>query len=267
MRQSYGSNANQFGDLTLPAEVGAGPVPVVVLIHGGFWRTGYGLDLMEPLVPSLVESGYAVWNIEYRRVGGGEQGGGGYPATFDDAADAIDLLTELPAEVRNRLDLDRVATVGHSAGGHLAVWLASRSSLPEGSSWSGPAVEPVLAVSQAGVLDLERCVADGVGGSACSDLLGVGADGATSAEFVDRLRVASPAAMLPVDARVVAVHGSADRIVPLNQSESYVATAREVGVAAEVMVIENADHFSVIDPAHPAWLAVLDALSNEFSSS
>ena len=94
VRISYGTDSNQFGDLTVPDV--DGPAPVVVLIHDGFWRTGFGLDLMDPLVPTLIERGYAVWNIEYRRIGGGPQGGGGYPETFDDAAASIDALATLP---------------------------------------------------------------------------------------------------------------------------------------------------------------------------
>jgi len=261
MRETYGDDANQFGDLTLPADIGADPLPVVVLIHGGFWRTGFGLELMEPLVPSLVDEGYAVWNVEYRRVGVGPEGGGGYPETFDDLAAAIDRLQSLSEQAGGRLDLNRVVTVGHSAGGHLAAWLSSRTSLSEDSAWAVPAVAPVLAVSQAGVLDLERCVADGVGGTACRDLLGSG-DG-----LEDRIAVASPAALLPIEARVVAVHGSADPIVPLDQSSGYVDDAVAAGSPAELRVIKGADHFDVIDPSHPAWLAVLDVLADELGSA
>jgi len=261
MRTTYGDDRNQFGDLTLPAASTAGPVPVVVLIHGGFWRTGFGSELMEPLVPSLVEAGYAVWNIEYRRVGSGPEGGGGFPQTFDDVAAAVDQLVPLSDQAGGRLDLTRVATVGHSAGGHLAAWLVSRPSLPADSPWADPAVVPVLAVSQAGVLDLERCVAEGVGGTACRDLLGPGVG------LEDRIAAASPAALLPVDARVVAVHGSADSVVPPDQSARYVADALDAGSTAELRVIDGADHFDVIDPTHEAWLTVLDALADESGSA
>lgn len=262
VRYEYGDDANQFGDLTLPFD-GDRAVPVVVLIHGGFWRTGFGLDLMEPLVPSLVGAGYAVWNVEYRRVGRGPDGGGGYTATFDDLAAAIDLLAALPAETRNRLDLDRVATVGHSAGGHLAGWLASRTSLPSGAAWSAPGVAPVIVVSQAGVLDLERCIADGVGGTACRDLL-LGGD--ESNGLTDRIALTSPAALVPISARVVAVHGTGDTIVPLDQSTGYVADAQATGMDAELMAIDGADHFDMINPAHPAWSTVLNVLVDQFGS-
>lgn len=256
VRYEYGAGPSQYAELTVPT--GAGPHPVVVLIHGGFWRTGFGIDLMVPLVPSLVAAGFAVWNIEYRRVGGGSEGGGGWPGTFDDVATAIDLLADLPDDVRARLDLDRVATVGHSAGGHLAVWLASRPNLPVDSPWADPAVTPQLTIPQAGVLDLARCIADSVGGTACPDLLG-------NDDIDARIALGSPAALLPIDATVVAIHGDRDTIVPPNQSEGYVADAVAVGTDASVIIVGGADHFSNIDPADPAWLAVLGELTGRLA--
>ena len=122
VRITYGEQPQQFADLYLPADE-ATP-PVVVLIHGGFWRAQYGLDLMVPLAEDLADAGYAVWNIEYRRVG---QPGGGWPGTLDDVAAAVDELTAVTAT--HPLDLDRVAIVGHSAGGHLALWAAGRPAI------------------------------------------------------------------------------------------------------------------------------------------
>ena len=113
----YGDSPEQFATLAVPAT--PGPHPVVVLIHGGFWRAAYGLDLMEPLAADLVRRGYAAWNIEYRRVG---QPGGGWPGTLEDVAAAIDKLADLADDAD--LDLTRVSVVGHSAGGHLALWAA-----------------------------------------------------------------------------------------------------------------------------------------------
>lgn len=258
MRIDYGDNANQFGDLTLPDT--SDPAPVVVLIHGGFWRTGFGLGLMEPLVPSLVGAGYAVWNVEYRRVGAGSEGGGGYPGTFDDLAAAIDALAEMPGAIVDAIDLERVATVGHSAGGHLAAWLASRSALPTDAPWSSPVVRPILAVSQAGVLDLDQCIAEGVGGTACADLLG-------GEDLARRIELTSPVALVPIGAEVVAIHGTADRIVPINQSEAYVIAASATGQSAVLRSIDGADHFAMIDPGHAAWSAVLATLADEFGGT
>ncbi|WP_214407225.1 alpha/beta hydrolase, partial [Pseudonocardia lacus] len=129
VRLDYGGHPSQFGELTLPA--GDGPVRgVVVIVHGGFWRQAYGLELGRPLAEDLVGAGLAVWNIEYRRVGGD----GGWTATFDDVAAAVDLLAG-PAQdaAGGRLTLDRVVAVGHSAGGHLAGWAAARPGLPAGA--------------------------------------------------------------------------------------------------------------------------------------
>ena len=167
IRSACGLDANQFGGLGLP--VGAGPHPVVILIHGGFWRARFGLDLMDGLAEDLAARGIASWNIEYRRVG---QPGGGCPGTLWDVAQAADHLAHLAA--RHRLDLTRLVALGHSAGGQLALWLAARrrlpaSALPDGSPAVAPAVAPLTAgasptcpvvgaISLAGVVDLARII-------------------------------------------------------------------------------------------------------------
>ena len=251
-RIEYGDHTDAYGELWLPAaDADTPPAPVVVLVHGGFWRDGFFLDLMDPLIPSLLERGYAVWNIEYRRVGAG----GGYPSTFEDVASAVDRLAEMSGGGAASIDLDRVAVVGHSAGGHLAVWAAGRSSLPAGSVGADPVVRPVLAVAQAGVLDLVGCAERGVGGMACVDLVGAG-----PADDPERYAMASPTEMMPFDAVVVAVHGELDRIVPPSQAVTFVDRAVAVGMDATYMPISDADHFSNLDPRHAAWSAVLEAL-------
>ena len=248
-RLTYGDHDEAYGDLWLP-EPAPGPVAVVILVHGGFWQQEYGLDLMDPLAASLSETGYAAWNIEYRRVGGG----GGYPQTFDDVAAAVDHLAVLGDD---RLDLDRVAVVGHSAGGHLAAWIASRPVLPDDAPWADPAVRPVIAVSQAGVLDLVGCAREDLGGGACPAFLGGSPD-----EQPDRYALASPLELVPIDVPVVALHGTDDRIVPLSQSRRYVEAATAAGDPAELVIIDGANHFEVIDPEHEAWRAVLDRLAD-----
>ena len=246
-RISYGDHDEAYADLWLPA-VADGPVAVVVLVHGGFWRQQYALDLMDPLAASLTDAGYAAWNIEYRRI----DGRGGFPETFDDVAAAVDHLATLDDV---RLDLDRVAVVGHSAGGHLAAWITSRHVLPADARWSDPAVRPVVAFPQAGVLDLGECARTGLGSGACVSLLGGGPD-----DRPDRYALTSPQALLPVSTPVIAVHGTDDDIVPLSQSRAYVDAATAAGDPAELVVVDGADHFDVIDPGHDAWQAVLDRL-------
>lgn len=250
-RLTYGDHDDAFGDLWLPSG-GSGPFPAVVLVHGGFWRAQFALDLMDGLASSIAAAGWAAWNIEYRRVGAG----GGYPETFDDVAAAVDHLAgaDLP------VDLDRVAIVGHSAGGHLAAWAASRGSLVPGTDWADPLVRPGLAVPQAGVLDLVDCAERAVGGTACPDLVGGGPD-----EVPERYARTSPALLLPTDATVVAVHGTADTIVPLRQSERYVAAVEAAGGRASLRTVDGADHFDVIDPDHEAWAGVLEELDRFLS--
>jgi acetyl esterase/lipase len=245
-RIDYGTHPSQFGELTLPA---GEPRGVVVVVHGGFWRRRYGLELGRPLAADLATAGYAAWNVEYRRVGGD----GGWPATFTDTAAAVDLLAgPLQEAAGGRLPLDRVVAVGHSAGGHLAAWLAARPGLPPDVPGAGPQVRLRGVVSQAGVLDLVDAHTRGVGGGAVSDLLGGGPH-----EVPDRYALASPIARLPLGVPVVCVHGTADANVPIRQSERFVAAA---GNAAELVTLPGADHFAVIDPATEAWRVCRDAV-------
>ncbi|WP_243418285.1 alpha/beta hydrolase family protein [Actinomycetospora cinnamomea] len=243
---TYGPDPAQFGVLHLPP--GTGPVPVAVVVHGGYWRAAYGLDLGTPLAVDLTNRGVAAWNIEYRRVGAG----GGWPATFTDVAAAVDLLTaEVQEAAGGRLDLDRVVLLGHSAGGHLATWAASRERLRDGSVAAAPRVRPVGTVAQAGVLDLVAAAEQGLGGGAVVDLLG-----GTPATVADRYALGSPAALVPAAGPVVCVHGDADTVVPLDQSQRYLAAATAARGEARLRVLPGVDHFGVIDPAHPAWTAV-----------
>jgi len=235
---AYGDDPAQFGELTLPEDT---PKGVVVVVHGGFWKATYDLSLGRPLAASLAEHGWAAWNIEYRRVGNG----GGDPATFDDVAAAIDSLSH------EDLPLDRVLAVGHSAGGHLATWAASRGWFPQ---WPAK-VELTGVVSQAGVLDLRAAYDADLGAGAVVNLLGhrPGPDDAP----LDPIRQA------PLDVPVHCVHGTLDDNVPLSQSQQYVAAARAAGATAELTTIEGGDHFVVIDPSSDAWrqtLMILDGL-------
>jgi acetyl esterase/lipase len=211
-----------------------------VVIHGGFWKAAYDLSLGRPLAPSLLAQGWAVANVEYRRVGDG----GGWPATFDDVAAALDSLADVPA-----LGISQVVTLGHSAGGHLAVWAAAL-----GRSGQRPArVAVTAAVSQAGVLDLAAAERDQLGSGAVAALLG--ADRPAPA-LVD------PSEQLPLDVPVWCVHGADDDEVPLSQSTQYVARARAAGTWAELFEVDG-DHYVVIDPESAAWrrtLEILDAL-------
>jgi len=249
----YGANPSQFVELTLPSSAD-GPLPVAVVIHGGFWRSAYGLDLGRPLAATLPERGWAALNIEYRRVGNG----GGYPATLADVAAAIDVLADagLAAAREQGLDLDlsRVVTIGHSAGGHLAAWAATRSGQDAGSPGAAPAVTVSAVVSQAGVLDLRASARDGLGADAAQAFLDGNPD-----QVPERYDEVSPIERLPLGVPTLCVHASGDENVPISQSETFVEAALGAGDEAELSTVEG-DHFVVIDPAAPAWARVLDWL-------
>ncbi|QOR69346.1 alpha/beta hydrolase [Ruania alkalisoli] len=182
VRLEYGAAPEQFGDLSVPEGADQTQArPAVVLIHGGFWQDAYELDLMEPLATDLTGRGYVVWNIEYRKVG---ESGGGYPGTMADVAAAIDHLAVLAEE--HPIDLDRVAVVGHSAGGHLSLWAGTRED---------PVVEPVLVVGQAPVADLAAAATSDLGGTAVTELMGAAPD-----QDPQAYAAASPAERLPGNA-------------------------------------------------------------------
>jgi acetyl esterase/lipase len=229
----YGDDASQLVELSRPDGT---PRGVVVVIHGGFWKSAYDLSLGRPLAADLTDRGWAALNIEYRRVGGGAGGGGGVPQTLDDVRAAIATLDG------TGLDLARVVTLGHSAGGHLA-------------AWAGHAVDAVThVISQAGVLDLVAADRAGLGAGAVAAFLGHPA-GPADAD-------ADPAQQLPLDVPLWCVHGTDDDIVPISQSVDYVAAATAAGAQATMVEVAG-DHFVVIDPTTDAWrrtLAILDSI-------
>jgi acetyl esterase/lipase len=239
--EAYESGAERFGELWRPA--GAGPWPVVALLHGGFWRAPRTLELMRPLAADLAGRGFAAWNLEYRRVG---QPGGGWPGTCQDVAAGLDHLAALAG--REPLDLDRLAVAGHSAGGHLALWSAARPGLPAGAPGASPRVVPRLVVSLAGVCDLHAGAAEGIGEGAVAEFLGASPDQAP-----DRYQLASPLARLPLGVAQLLVHGDADTRVPVSQSRAYAAAAAAAGDPVELVELPGVDHMAVIDPASPAW--------------
>ncbi|MDQ2706504.1 MAG: alpha/beta hydrolase [Actinomycetota bacterium] len=254
VRIAYGPGPSQYGELHLPVAA-ARRRGVVVVLHGGFWQSGYGAELGTPLAVALANAGITAWNVEYRRIGNG----GGWPATFEDVAAAVDALAGPAAEHAARagavVDLDRVVTLGHSAGGHLAAWLAGRAMLPAGAPGGPPRVRVRGVVSQAGVLDLVAADAAGLGGRSTSELLG-----GSVAEQPQRYRLASPAAMLPLGVPVTCVHGTADRNVPLTQSVEFARAARAAGDPGELVTLAGVDHFALIDPETEAWRRCQDAV-------
>lgn len=251
----YGEHPSQFAELTVPA--GHDAVPVVVIVHGGFWRTAYGLELGRPLAAHLVTRRWATLTVEYRRVGTDPAaGGGGWPQTGEDVAAAVDALQTHGQELASgRLDLSRVVALGHSAGGQLAGWLAGRPGLATGTPGAEPVVSLSGFVAQAGVLDLVGAANEHVGGSAVADLMG-GSPVQRGASY----RSASPLSLLPLGVPSVCVHGTRDTHVPLSQSERFVAAARAAGDEAELHRFDG-DHFDPITVGTDAWSVCVAALT------
>jgi acetyl esterase/lipase len=242
MIHTYGPHPDQYAEL-LHAK--GEPLGVAVVIHGGFWRAAYDASLGREMASDLADRGWSSYNIEYRRVGGG----GGWPTTLQDVADAIDLLSDLD------LNLSRVVAIGHSAGGHLAAWAAGRAALPAAAPGCSPRVALTGVVAQAGVLDLRTGAETGVGGTAIPDLLG-GMPG----QVPERYAWADPIAAVPLPVPVVCVHSRSDDSVPFAQSEAYVAAARRAGGAAELLEFDG-DHMAHIDPGSTAWDSVVGSLT------
>jgi acetyl esterase/lipase len=236
----YGAAADRVAELWRPS--GEGVPPVVVLIHGGFWRQQYGMALMHGMAQAVASLGWAAWNIEYRRTDTG--GAGGWPATLADVAAAVDALADVPG-----VDLRTVVTCGHSAGGHLALWSAARPVLPEGAPGRQVQVAVTGAVSLAGVVNLHEAARLGLGRHATRLLLG-----GDPAEQPDRYALASPFALLPLGVPQVLVHGLEDETVPPELSRGYVAAARDAGDPDVTLVeVPGLDHMAIIDPAAPSW--------------
>lgn len=247
---AYGDHRDQLAELTLPSAPAGGDLAVVVLIHGGFWRARYDLHLGDALVTDLAGRGFAVWNLEYRRLGLLRRGGG-WPQTMLDVAAGIDAL----ADARGGgapVDLARVAAVGHSAGGQLALWAAARAGMPAGAPGTDPGVPLAAAVAQAGVVDLVEAERLSLGGGVVRRLLG----GSAKAE-PDRYALASPTARLPLGVPHLLVHGERDENVPLSISEGHHALAVEAGDDCELEVIAATGHFEHLDPTSEAWAAAL----------
>ncbi len=225
-RLDYGDDDSQVVDVRRPE--GTRVLGTVALLHGGYWLPQYGLDQLDPLAERLTALGWVTANVEYRRTGAG----GGVPATLEDVAAALDLLTTegLPGPV---------VTLGHSAGGHLAVWAASRTARTPGGAPRGPLAG---AVSLSGVLDLD--LASGRSGSAGPVR---GFTGGTPRSAPEAYAAADPAALVPASCPVWAVHAEADQVVPREQATAYVAAARAAGGTAERVLVPG-DHFSIIEP-------------------
>ena len=245
--ERYGEAGQQDGEWWVPAR--GGRLPTVVLVHGGFWRPGFDRGLQEEVAADLVARGLLVWNLDYRSAAEP------WPTTLTDVAAGYDRLAT--GRFADRVDPARVAVVGHSAGGHLALWLGSRHRLPAGAPGAAPrGPRPALVVAQAPAAALAQGAREDLGGGAVLALLGGGPD-----EVADRYAVADPVALLPTGVRTACQHGERDDVVPLRQSEAYVRAASAAGDDA-VLTRLPGGHFDHLDPRSAAGQALRDALAD-----
>jgi acetyl esterase/lipase len=254
-RITYGTDPLQFGELRLPST--AGPHPVAIVVHGGCWLAKIGtmderavaIDNMRPAAAALTAAGIATWNIEYRRLG---HAGGGWPGTFLDVARAADFLRTLAPD--NQLDLARVVAIGHSAGGHFAMWLAARPKLPKTSELYMNNPLPLSGVVDLdGPTDLKATIPlqqPICGSPVITNLLG-----GSPEERPDRYRAGSPIELLPLGVRQEFFAGRmfGAQVAP------YEAATRRAGDALHATLLADAGHFVFIDPQSEVWPQVLAA--------
>lgn len=247
-RIGWGAGPQQYGDLRLPR--GQGPFPLAVIIHGGCWKRSIAsLQFMDNFAQALSDAGWATWNIEYR---GADDPGGGWPTTFQDVAAAVDYSRTLA--YTHALDLQRLVLIGHSAGGHLALWAGNRSRLPPDSVLTVPMPQAVTQVIGLGAItDLEGYRNEG---GSCADAIPT-LTGETTPTAA-RLAESSPLAMLPSAIPVLLLTGNLDSIVPAAQADRYVVAAGNAEVRQQTVA---GDHFSLIVPGEAAWQAMMEALS------
>lgn len=238
-RITYGSRPQQFCELRLPKN--SGPFPVVVLVHGGGWLAAYDYVYMTRLSAWLAERGVATWTIEYRRVG---DDGGGWPDTFLDAANATDDLRHI-AKTQS-IDLKRVYAAGHSSGGQLALWLATRARLPKDSKLYRPDPLPIHGVlGLAAVNDLyayRKGPPHSCHGSVDQVM------GGSPQKVPRRYAETSPRQLLPIGVPQVFIQGDDDPIVDPASVHAYVEAAKKAGDRAELLTLANAGHFEVSVP-------------------
>lgn len=247
---AYGADPYQVADLWLPR--GTGPHPVVLLVHGGCWTTSIAdRTLMNYLAGDLRTRGYAVWNIDYRGV---DRPGGGYPGTFLDAGAAADALRG--AAAANRLDLERLVAVGHSAGGHLALWLAARPRLPANSPMhSADPLRIPAVISLGGLPDLEEAATppgSGCGVDVIPKLVGSGR--------VDVYADTSLPRLAPIEVDQMLVNGMDDRIIPVAYAANYAAKMRAKGDPVSIDMIPATGHVELVAPDSKAWARTLELI-------
>ncbi len=261
-RIHYGSGPFQFGDLWLPGSRGRSPL--VVFFHGGWWESEYDLGYAGYLCDALKNAGIATWSVEYRRVG---STGGGWPTTFQDAAAGFDHVVALSKSYP--LDLSQVIAVGHSAGGHLAFWIAGRQHVPPQSEIFRPLQGVHLrgVVGLAGVVDLRLAVELAGHSIFAHDRDEVYAlMGGSPRDVPKRYQAGNPGDLLPLQSPQFLIQGGDDEQIPPELPDRWVAMARLRGSQAAATIIAGADHFDIVDPESKAWPVVLQKIKMALES-
>ena len=246
---AYGAASSQYAELFLPK--GAGPFPVVFLVHGGCWQSSLGgIRQMHNMAGDLERRGVAVWNVEYRRI---DEAGGGYPGMYRDINRAYDMLiARAPAY---RLDTRRIVAMGHSAGGHLVQWLAGRARLPKSSAlYDSAPLHLNVVISLGGLADLQA-QAERIPNVCDAQIAQL--TGPARAGRPDPFRDTNAAALLPNGTRTLLINGALDTISPPSVGADYAAVARHAGDKADVLVLPGASHFDEVAATSPAWKLTL----------
>ena len=249
-RLAYGSDPSQFVELRFPK--GSGPFPLLFVVHGGFWQSAYDLSHIGHLCAAFASKGIITSSIEYRRIG---NPGGGWPGTFQDISLATrNILQKMSND--SRFDRSSAAIVGHSAGGHLALWLAGSHRISKTSQLHNDQ-KPHLegAISLAGVSDLRLAWRQKLGHGIVTRLMG-----GTPDERPDRYNSGSPIELLPMGSNHVLVHGTDDDTVPISQSEAFVEKSEMLGDRSTLVKLEGVGHYELIDPESKAWPLVVRAV-------
>jgi acetyl esterase/lipase len=262
-RVPYGPDPSQFGDLWLPDAPGRHPL--VVFFHGGWWKSEYDLGYAGYLCAALKEEGIATWSVEYRRAG---KTGGGWPMTFLDAAAGFDFVSTLADDYR--LDLAQVLTMGHSAGGHLAFWIAGRHHIAAESELFAPRRQINLrgAISLAGAVDLRLTIklsGDPAFARHRQDVYGL--MGGRPNDFPKRYQAGNPGDLLPFQAPQLLIQGSDDDQIPPGLPAAWAEISTRLGSHSTLKIIPGADHFDVVDPGSSAWQTVLMQVKSLINAS
>lgn len=255
LRINYGPDSSQYGELRVP--VGPGPHPLAILIYGGCFKAAYATTRdLAPMGDALKASGIATWNIEYRRLG---QPGGGWPETYLDVGRAVDYIRTIGSQ--HQLDLNRVILVGHSAGGHLAIWAAGRARVPTTSAiYTANPLKIRGVIDLAGPIDLTANIQQYEG--LCRDTVITTLLGGTPERVPERYSQASASKLVPLGVPQVVIIGDREDFLPRPIADAYVRAASRAGDQVRLIVIPQAGHFEIASPRASAWPQVSSAIKS-----